>query len=215
MFKSRFSLSALCAVAVLTVASTAEAAVGLTSYYFSGIGSGVYHRTSGDIPFTDRYFNIGATGSVTSLQILPGEGRTIDSIGVTSVLIFPIGSGYVDTGPGPNPVVFTGEGPNAGQVGIGRIGPSGFQPLVSVHGAGLVGYDGWSALAHTPVDYDFTPTFSLSYPNGDSVTFTEIEQGDFLAIRVPEPSGWALMFVGVGLAGVGLRRRRGLALEGV
>jgi hypothetical protein len=50
--------------------------------------------------------------------------------------------------------------------------------------------------------YVFTPTF------GNSVDFRNLSF-DSQAMTVPEPATWAMMLLGFGLAGAGLRRRAG------
>jgi len=79
-----------------------------------------------------------------------------------------------------------------------------FQPGDSATGAGsfLVRY------ADAPTNAQFGQSFRFSL-RAETLTVEAVDDG--LPTPLPEPAAWALMLVGFGVAGAGLRTRRGLA----
>ena len=62
--------------------------------------------------------------------------------------------------------------------------------------------------------YSFTETASsastlLSFTFQQDVTFWDLDDVSVVAAGIPEPATWAMMLLGLGMAGVAIRRRRG------
>jgi hypothetical protein len=78
-------------------------------------------------------------------------------------------------------------------------------PSVLFHGLGA--YDGVSSLGPTPVtDVTFNPFPVYAGGHYYGVEFTSFTGAVFSA-AVPEPVTWAMMLLGVGMAGAAMRRR--------
>ena len=79
-------------------------------------------------------------------------------------------------------------------------------------GPGLACYDAVSSLATTPLTDYFTGPVSFLTDKG-TVTLSSFSNGSFGAVAnvaaVPEPATWAMMLLGFGAIGFGMRRRRG------
>ncbi len=193
------------ALAALGAWTTSAAAHGIV-YTLSGVGDGVSGTGAGPfVPFDNIPFRIYAESLAPVAAIdVPGvanfvilSGAQIQKVGESTFKPIDV------TGV---PFFAAGEGSNDGSAAFGNL-QSGIPVADGIfEGPGLSGYDGVSPLAPIPVIFDTLPGLKLT--DGTEVQFTAIDRGTFSAVFVPEPGTWAMMLLGLGLAGGALRRRR-------
>ena len=185
-------------------------AVGLT-----GVGYGNDFN-----PTVDRLRLIDDTDQ--NLRINPNNGVTLTDVAIDSAgSLFRfdiIGSAYTNSFAGATSTVLYGldaagdqllraTAPNAGAyVGVGALG-------VSLTPTDTLGFD-ISSLTRTAYFNVGSKFYTLSLASGGATLVGSLGAGDLVGLTaygVPEPSTWALMIGGFGMAGMALRSRRRLA----
>jgi hypothetical protein len=186
----------------LALASTTAAWAGPITYTLSGVGGGAY------VDFADPTMTI--HGFAPEAISFIGEGDTPGAVsgGVERVpLVAGAVLGLFDNAFIPvaaESVFAVSAGANAASFGdYDGVADS---PSVLFHGLGA--YDGVSDLGPTPVtDVTFNPFPVYAGGHSYGVEFTSFTGAVFSA-AVPEPATWAIMLVGLGVAGSTLRARR-------
>ena len=181
--------------------------VGLT-----GVGYGIDFN-----PTVDRLRFIGDTDQ--NLRINPNTGVTLTDAAIDSaggLFRFDIiGSAYTNSFAGATSTVLYGldaagdqllrsTGPNAGAyVSVGSLG-------LSLTPTDSLGFD-ISSLTRTAYFNVGSKFYTLSLVSGGAALVGSLGAGELVGITafgVPEPSTWALMIGGFGMAGMALRSRR-------
>jgi hypothetical protein len=184
------------------LASTTAAWAGPITYTLSGVGGGAY------VDFADPTMTI--HGFAPEAISFIGEGDTpgavsggVERVPLLAGQVFGLfGNAFIPVGAES---VFAVSA-SANTASFGDYDGVTDSPSVLFHGLGA--YDGVSGLGPTPVtDVTFNPFPVYAGGHYYGVEFTSFTGATFSA-AVPEPAAWALMMVGVGLAGASLRRRR-------
>jgi hypothetical protein len=184
---------ALAAAATMALAAPAMAAT--ITYTFTGTFSGVNGG-----PFTNvdaTFTGIADTNNVTTngfsfytqLSSLQAVSPTAGVFNITDPSFFYI-----------NPFGYAG-------LEFGAFDDTSF---FSGNNDALIGYDGKSSVATTPIEY-FSGINATFNTDRGSVTITQAVNGTFAASvagAVPEPATWAMMIGGFGMVGGAMRRRR-------
>lgn len=188
MFKFHACLTAGFALSIATPAAAAPIEYTLTGLFTQTGTTGEIAATITALGDTSEAFADIIDGETT--RIVPLSGISLTVGGQTSQIAGPA-------------LFFTLPG----------FGFSGFSPIEDVldglifESAGLIGYDGVSAVGPT----DVTVAVAQLTIGGRLVAFTA-RDARFSAAAVPEPASWAMMIAGFGLAGAALRRGRRVAV---
>lgn len=178
-------------VAALTIASAANAAP--ITYTFSGTFEGTLNGQGFNTFAT--FTGTGDTGSLST------QGLT-RYVNLDSLFALNNGTTYNVT----TTSQFYLNGANYAGLFFGCCGNGGGG--FSGTGPGLVGYDAVSSLATTALTQTFTGPVTFTTDQG-TVQLTNFTGGSFSAslAAVPEPGTWALLILGFGAIGAGMRRR--------
>ena len=187
------------ALTALALATASAASAAPITYVLSGVGGGAYvdfadptMTIRGFAPEAISFIGVGdtpgaASGGVERVPLVAGE-----VLGLFDGAFIPVGAESV----------FAVEG-GTNTADFGDY--DGVTDSPSVLFDGLGAYDGVSGLAPTPVtDVTFNPFPVYADGHYYGVEFTSFTGATFSA-SVPEPAAWALMLVGLGCLGAGLR----------
>ncbi len=195
-------------VATMSLGWGASAFAATIKYTLSGVASGEAFdiATKTDLgPFSGIPLAIVAYGDTPGLH-LSGQATVVS---LTSAYLVSGPNAYLINGLDAQAVFAVGEGVFSGEAIFGEFDGTNYTTSVDFMGAGLVGFNGISNLAPTPVTFSqFDPLSFNAFGEDIGVEFTSFDNAMFSA-SVPEPATWAMMLAGfLGLGAVTRARRR-------
>jgi len=184
-------LAAAAAVTAMAVPATAAPIIYTFTGTFSGVNGGPFSNVDATFTGTADTDNILWNGYsyYTQLSSLQAVSPTAGTFNITDPSYF-----YINKN---------------GYAGL-QFGAFNDTSYFSGNNAALIGYDGKSSVATTPIQY-FSGIDATFNTDRNAVTVTSATNGTFAATltgAVPEPATWAMMILGMGAVGFVMRRNR-------